>query len=349
MPTLVSIVNTCGGVPLSHLETLVRQLTGLSDHVVLFFDERTPPDFRSEAERLTTDCRTLSHRNAPHEFVGEMLTQCPGDFILRLNDDELLSANWTRAFIRAAISEPDVNSYWIARRWLIDTDGSYISSPPHYPDYQLRLTRNDPALVLPPRFLHESVTVKGDCGWISAHAILHYDLVLRDRLQREAKVKRYAAIRPENSGAAHYLYEDRPYTVAPAAEGGEFAAEIRLLDQPQTMICGREYWLRIVVNNRSARVLNSHTQPPIGLAYHWFTADTRRENGTIWNGQRTMIRLPMGLSHCAVRVIAPTVPGEFKLQIDLVEEGAAWFSRKAGSAADFPLYNVRICSDDRTL
>ena len=347
MPTLVSIVNTCGGVPLSHLETLIRQFHALSDHVVLFFDETTPPDFRTKAECFTSDCRTVCHRNAPHEFVGEMLAQCSGDFILRLNDDELLSPNWTRAFIDGAISEPDVNSYWIVRKWLVDTQGSYISSPPHYPDYQLRLTRNDPALVQSPRLLHESVTVKGECGWISSHAILHYDLAWRDRLQREAKVKRYAAIRPENSGAAHYLYEDRPHTIAPAAHGREFGAEIRLLDQPQTMVCGREYWLRVVVNNRSARLLKSHAQHPVRLAYHWFTVDGRRANAAVWDGERTMIRLPMGLNHCALRVVAPGVPGDFRLQIDLVEEGVFWFSGKADTAADFPLYNVRIHSDDR--
>src|SRR5688572_14099441 len=153
MPTLSSIVNTCGGIPLEHLAKLIRQFESFSDEVILFFDDATPEDFVSEARRLTRYVRFLKHRDSQHAFIGEMLEQCFYDFVLRLNHDELLSENWTREFLDSLMSDRQVNSYWIARKWLVDEKENYLSSPPHFPDYQLRLTRNLPGSVRPPELL----------------------------------------------------------------------------------------------------------------------------------------------------------------------------------------------------
>jgi hypothetical protein len=338
MPTLSSIVNTCGGIPFEHLRDLVRQLEAFSDQVILFVDDISPADFCAEARLLTPDTRILKHRDSPQQFVAEMLAQCECDFILRLNHDELLSPNWTRPFLDCLMSDRQVNSYWIARKWLVDTEGRYISSPPHFPDYQARLTRNQPSIVRAPVLLHEATLVGGDCGWISSHVLLHYDLVWTSRAEREAKVQRYRAIRPEHPCAEFYLYEDREHTVSEAEDAGQ----VRLLDQPESMVTGREYSLRMVVHNTSGRVWTSRAEPPVNIAYHWFTEASPESDAVLWESNRSVLRAGDGLSQCLVQVRAPDRPGRYLLQIDLVEEGVSWFSAAASRKSAFPLYPINV-------
>lgn len=341
-PTLSSIVNTCGGIPFGHLRDLVRQLEALSDEVILFVDDIAPADFLAEARLLCRDTRTLKHRDSPQQFVAEMLAQCGCDFILRLNHDELLSPNWTRAFLDFVMADRRVNSYWIARKWLVDKQGRYISSPPHFPDYQARLTRNLPSIVRAPVLLHDATLVDGDHGWISSHVLLHYDLVWASRVEREAKVQRYKTIRPEHSCAEYYLYEDREHTVSEPDEAGPLAGQVWLLDQPESMVAGREYSLRLVLHNTNGRVWTSQATPPVRIAYHWFTEDEPDREALVWNGSRTELRAGEGLSQCVVQVRAPDRPGRYLLQIDLVEEGVAWFSEAALRKSAFPLYPIKV-------
>jgi hypothetical protein len=342
MPTLSSIVNTCGGIPLEHLAKLIRQFESFSDEVILFFDDATPEDFVSEARRLTRYVRFLKHRDAPHEFIGEMLEQCFCDFVLRLNHDELLSANWNRESLNLLMSDGQVNSYWIARRWLVDEAGNYLSSPPHYPDFQLRLIRNLQGKVHPPALLHEPGHVEGECGWVSSHTILHYDLVWKDRAAREAKVARYAKIRPGKTGAEHYLYEDRPHAVAPSEDHGPFSAQVRLLDKTTSLARASEHSLRVAINNRTGRILSSQAKSLVFLSYHWFPDALPGAEALIWDSSRTPLRLISGMNHCVVHVVAPKEPGDYLLQIDLVEEGVTWFSQKAVDRRDFPFQAVSV-------
>jgi hypothetical protein len=342
MPTLSSIVNTCGGIPLEHLAKLIRHLESFSDEVILFFDDASPADFVSEARQLTRYVRFLKHRESPHAFIGEMLEQCFCDFVLRLNDDELLSANWNREFLNHLMSDRQVNSYWIARKWLVDEEGNYLSSPPHYPDYQLRLLRNLPGKVHPPRLLHEPGHVEGECGWVSSHTILHYDLVWKDRAAREAKVTRYAKIRPEKTGSELYLYEDGPRTVATAEDHGPFSAQVRLLDNPTSMARSSAHSLRVAVNNRTGRILSSQAKSLVFLSYHWFPDALPGAEALIWDSSRTPVRLITGMNHCVVHLVAPKEPGDYLLQIDLVEEGVTWFSKKASDRRDFPFHPVSV-------
>ena len=313
----------------------------------MFVDDITPAEFTAEVRRMTNDVRMLEHRDSPQKFVGEMLSQCGCDFILRLNHDELLSSNWTRRFLDPLIADPTVNSYWIARRWLIDDAGRYLSSAPHFRDYQMRLTRNLPSLVHGSDVLHEPTRVDGACGWISSHAIHHYDLVWNNRGEREAKVQRYAALRPDYTGAEYYLFEDHPYTVAEPKAADPFAARLWLLEQPSTMRPEQELALRVAAYNTAARLLTSQANPPVFLAYHWFAAATPDAPAVVHDGMRTPLRAGEGLSEWVMEVRSPSEPGDYLLQVDLVEEGVTWFSKKTTDRSAFPRYSIEVRSEER--
>jgi hypothetical protein len=108
------------------------------------------------------------------------------------------------------------------------------------------------------------------------------------------------------------------------------------------MACGEAYSLRVAINNRGGRILNSQATPPVLLSYHWFPDALPGAKAVILDGFRTSIRLVSGLNHCVAYVAAPAEPGDYLLQLDLVEENVAWFSDKSPNRRDFPFHAVSV-------
>jgi len=74
--------------------------------------------------------------------------QCSGDWVLRLDDDEVPSAALI-ARLPALLATRDVLQYWIPRAWLFPDAGSVLEDAPWSPDFHNRLVRNDARLRFP--------------------------------------------------------------------------------------------------------------------------------------------------------------------------------------------------------
>jgi hypothetical protein len=157
--------------------------------------------------------------------LGWLHARCSGDWILRIDDDEVPSAALLDA-IPSLIGQRAISHAFIPRRWLWQDVGSYLEAAPWSPDYQLRLVRNDPGLVWFPGVTHWPVEVLGGARYLS-EPIYHLDLLDRDRETRERKASDYERKTPGRRvvglplNLAYYLPELRgeiPLAETPAAD-----------------------------------------------------------------------------------------------------------------------------------
>ena len=100
----------------------LRAYDGVADRVVRF-------EFRPPVDR-------------PRAWLA---TQCSGDWLLSIDGDEVPS----RALLDALpglTSAADVQQCWLPRRWLFPDATSWLAEAPWWPDFQVRLLRNDASL-----------------------------------------------------------------------------------------------------------------------------------------------------------------------------------------------------------
>jgi glycosyltransferase involved in cell wall biosynthesis len=135
-----------------------------------------------------------------------------GDWILCVDSDELLGDR-LRAKIPDLIRSRWYVHYKLARYWILSgPPWTYVRSPIHYPDFQLRLFRNVPAFrYTPDRIVHHHFPREGRGRGrrLRRLHLFHFDFVLADREARERKFRRYSEIEPRTASTSRmYLYED---------------------------------------------------------------------------------------------------------------------------------------------
>jgi hypothetical protein len=115
--------------------------------------------------------------------------QCSCDWILRIDSDEIASPALAARLPELTRSR-DVTHFWIPRRWLFPDQTTYLAEWPWQPDYQLRLVRNEPALLRFPGTVHTSVTCLGAAQYLT-EPIYHLDCLVRSEEERAEKVRLY--------------------------------------------------------------------------------------------------------------------------------------------------------------
>jgi hypothetical protein len=140
--------------------------------------------------------------------------ECVGDWVLTIDDDEVPSAGLLAA-LPGLVEAQDVTHYWLPRRWLFPEPGRHLDEAPWRPDYQLRLVRNDPRLLLFFEETHRPIQVLGPGRYLEL-PVYHADCVVNPLERREQKALKYERLRPGKrvAGGAmshvFYLPERRP-------------------------------------------------------------------------------------------------------------------------------------------
>ena len=113
----------------------------------------------------------------------------------------------------------------------------------------------------------------------------------------------------------------------PLLIGGPFDAAYRDLVMPAAVNSGEVAHAEVTIENRSWRAWHSHgVATPVHLSYHWLDS---RGHVVVSDGLRTPLPraiAPGETATVAFRVEAPGTPGEYVLEIDLVEESVSWFT-----------------------
>jgi len=192
----------------SYIQRLLQAGAAFADEIVVAIDASTT----DRTEEICARYADKLYRIEPVGFVERALAwlndQCSGDWILRLDDDELPSAGLVEALPRL-MRDREITHYWLQRRWVVGQDQTrWLAGLPWWPDWQPRLFRNLPSIVRVPGRVHSSYIVQGDAQFIYEGVIYHYDLVYHSLARRQSKVALYDELSPGNRNAFLYLVPD---------------------------------------------------------------------------------------------------------------------------------------------
>lgn len=199
--------------PAARVATLLEPVRELADEIVIAADSRgddtTLAGYAALADRFFRIEYRLYERHLPW-----LHAQCSGDWVLRLDDDEVMSAAFV-ARLPELLATREVHQYWVARPWLYPASGSVLDDPPWNVDFNNRLVRNDGTL----RFRgvqHAHADPVVPCEYIE-EPVYHLELLVAGPEQRRDKAIRYEVANPLLIAAgggrineAFYLPELRP-------------------------------------------------------------------------------------------------------------------------------------------
>jgi 2-polyprenyl-3-methyl-5-hydroxy-6-metoxy-1,4-benzoquinol methylase len=123
-----------------------------------------------------------------------------------------------------------------------------------------------------------------------------------------------------------------PFRMDPLPILGRSAVTIEIDQMPDTIRRNTRFTLHPVLHNASAVDLRSVGSHPVHLAFHWLASDT--DECLLFDGARTRLRpfLRSGQTNSyEMTVDAPTVAGEFRLRVTLVQESVRWLDSPAES------------------
>jgi len=124
----------------------------------------------------------------------------------------------------------------------------------------------------------------------------------------------------------------------PAASSGECAFELIRSGLPEHLGTGEQRRVPVVLRNTGTVTWDSGEG--FHLSYHWLEPGG---SPLVWDGLRTTLPRPVSPGEeveIQARLNAPTVPGRFLLQWDMVHENVCWFSRRM--AAPPPVREVAV-------
>lgn len=121
--------------------------------------------------------------------------------------------------------------------------------------------------------------------------------------------------------------------VLSACDGGKpksvFSAQYSAPQSSLEVTPSSNFTLPLTVKNTSTAVWDSKaSQGPVLAAYHWLGADKKM---LLIDGNRTAFTAPVepnAEAKVQLAVAAPKAPGNYILQVSLVQEGVGWFDFK---------------------
>lgn len=367
----LSVCCLSGGPP-GRLAALLELLRPVADELVVAVDERVDEALLGPVDELADVLVSYPYAEPVERPFGWLHSLCRGDWVFRIDDDEVPSAA-----LLAALRERDerITHAWVPRRWLWE-DG-WLAGDPWAPDWQLRLVRPDAARF--PGRMHVPIQASGPHAYLEA-PVYHLDLVANDHAARIAKARRYEQNRPGLRigglplNAAYYLPElrDELAVVRLADEDAALVQRVRSAraaprgPTPRVRRATRaevdERWADAPLAEGDYRARIELCAPPSPVAGELREVDVRVTNlgGAVWRGgadglpevrlsyrwraldhldEQPRTPLPHDLrpgESALVPIVfrAPDDPGTYELVVDLVHERHRWFGVDARAEVD---------------
>jgi len=312
-------------------------------------------DFADTAYRFDHSTTLDTDPSTPFQF-------CRGEWVFQLDDDEYMEEGFEQ-ILPELLNTQLFTHYMFARKWVVSLDPPlYMYTHPWYPDYQLRLMRNNSSLYWkPPRF-HTGVFVMGPGARESRCAILHYEpLVCLPEIQKK-KMKRY---RDGGSPAGIEVYygekigERRPFTPPTALTPTKplhqrIDPEVKLLtvkkfpawgckfldiDLPKEVSASQMVVVVLQIENSGNMTWMPYSGgwPALNIGFHIKSASGEMLE---FDGGRIELKskvLPSGTIKIAGTFVAPSQTGDYILAWDMVSEGECWFEQCGSETFDTPI------------
>jgi hypothetical protein len=180
--------------PGERVAAMLGLLRPLADEIVVALDDRA--DAATERALATVADRIVryGYREPVDRPLRWLFSLCASGWILNLDDDEIPGAALLAELPRLVAAD-DVTHYWLRRPWLWPAADRVVAEQPWSSDYQLRLVVNDPRLLRFPSETHKPIDALGPHRFVRA-PLYHADALLNPLERREAKARRYEALRP---------------------------------------------------------------------------------------------------------------------------------------------------------
>lgn len=208
------------GPLLRHLRTWLQP----GDEIVVGIDSKTTDHTWDVCEPLVDTVFTIENNALTcNGGLGELVGRCQGNWVLRLDDDEFPEPHFFQ-WLPGFLNQDRITHYKLPRLHLSALAYDQEQSPTLwwvpdgylYPDFQMRLFKNDPALLTFPQAVgHASIGCQGARGRINSVNLVHLNLAINPRWRREAKLRNYIKrldggwVHPVNEYAL--LFEDFNY------------------------------------------------------------------------------------------------------------------------------------------
>jgi glycosyltransferase involved in cell wall biosynthesis len=145
-----------------------------------------------------------NHSKQRNVYLKEIKT----DWVFVIDSDEFIDKN-TLSFLKELKRSGGTlatDNFWIARKWISPFSKDYfVSSPPHYPDWQRRIFRYNESITYSGQ-IHESIHGLTQTGEALVDiCVYHSDLLIKSQSQRQEKVQKYMKSNPQDGMPHYYL------------------------------------------------------------------------------------------------------------------------------------------------
>lgn len=178
--------------PPERVAAVLEPLRAYTDEIVIAIDatvdESTIPQYKAIADQVHRIEYLLVERH-----LGWLHAQCRGDWILKLDGDEIPSSAFVRK-LPELLEARQVMQYWVARSWLYPDRTRVLDELPWSADFNNRLVRNLGTLWFEGT-LHAHASPIFPTAYVE-EPIYHLELLEEDETARRAKAVRYEINRP---------------------------------------------------------------------------------------------------------------------------------------------------------
>lgn len=296
------------------------------------------------------------------------LEYATGDWILSLDDDESMEETFDAIVpdLMAAKDEilPELRvrgeftHYYFPRKGIVNLQPcEFLRSAPWFPDWQLRLFRNDPALVWKPPFAHSGYRIHGQGGYEPRCSILHFEPLLCSSEKRRRKIDSYrrtgsnSAMDELDRFSSEFIRHEA--RLRPAVERRPRIGPARIHPNVRDLeIALQPPWKSVILNVSLPAVVSAGSDvtgtvtvrntgklawwPKAGgrsavvsLGFQWlkfnWRGKMRRRNGGGFLLPRVV--RPGEELKVPVRFIAPAKCGDYHLEWDMLSQGECWFAQ----------------------
>ncbi|HEY9686108.1 MAG TPA: glycosyltransferase [Coleofasciculaceae cyanobacterium] len=203
------------------IRPLLEYIRRFSDEIVVGVDSKTTDNTFEVCQGLADELFVIqSDALTCNAGLEPLVDRCHGDWVLRLDDDEFPEPHFTE-LIAGVTSSDRFTHYKIPRLHLCNIEPlQWINDGYLYPDYQMRLFKNERSLLkFPGAVGHLGIECEGRKGRLNSVNLVHLNLAINPRFKREQKLQTY--IERLNGGWVHpvnehaLLWEDFHYRVEP--------------------------------------------------------------------------------------------------------------------------------------
>ena len=174
---------------------LLEYLRPYVAEIVVGVDSKTTDTTWHACDGLVDELFTIENNAATcNGGLKALVDHCHQPWILRLDDDEFPEPHVWK-LLPGLIQQQRFTHYKLPRLHLTRVEAETIYWSPDgylYPDFQMRLFKNDPALLSFPEAVgHTSIGCAGKRGKINTVNLVHLNLAINPRHKREEKLAKY--------------------------------------------------------------------------------------------------------------------------------------------------------------